>query len=105
MMWDAVFQTARHRNRRSTDGESGAPQTWRTVNDDSADRLPLAPKEQGAALSPPVNNQSTAEMVDSSWMEPWNAYVTDFGVGAEQFDMLDIPVLSQTEADWSPHAT
>ena len=97
VMWDAVFCSARYRNRQSANGASGTPHTWRTVNDDSADRLPLAPKEKCVSFSPPVNNSTMSDVGDTSWLEPWDAYVMDFGVGAEQFDMLEMPMMPWME--------
>ncbi len=70
VMCDAVFCAARYRNRQSASGESGAPHTWRTTNDDAASRLPLAPKEKAATVSPPFDGQTTYEVEDTSWLEP-----------------------------------
>ena len=96
VMWDAVFCAARYRNRQLANGQSGAPYTWRTLNDDSADRLPLAPKDKDAGGSP----GSMFDVEDTSWLEPWNAYVTKFGVDVEQLDALDLSLLPGVETGW-----
>ena len=90
VMFDAVFQACRQRNRDSRTGEVLAVREWKTLNETFAQRLPPAPIQQmgdeledgtlggGTSEVDSLNQSMIGEVQNPQWWEEWESYMNLF---------------------------